>query len=221
MLTHNIQRKIIRSLALKKKLGFAELRPKGVESNAFTYHLNNLIKEGFVEKVDGGYELTAMGKMLGINSHLSPKEWLSQAHSVVFVLVEHPEKGWLVRQRQAQPMYGYLGFLHFEPVAEEATIDTAKQILINKVGIDANLEPKGFGYARFFKGNELQSFTSYTVLKAANFSGDITIQTETGHSFWASYDELESDKSLLPTMMPILDEIRSGAIFYRDFKFEV
>jgi hypothetical protein len=221
MLSHNIQRKIIRSLALKNILSFAELRPKGTESNAFTYHLNVLLKEGFVEKLGGGYVLTAMGKMLGINSHLSPKEWLSQAHSVVFILVEHTEKGWLVRRRKAQPMYGYLGFLHFEPVAEEATISTAKKILMNKVGIGATFEPKGFGYARFFKENELQSFTSYVVLMAKDISGDITIQTETGHNYWASIDEIKKDKNLLPTVLPILENVKSGSIFYKDFKFEV
>lgn len=222
MLTHNIQRKIIRGLALHKALSFAELRPAGTESNVFTYHLNTLIKEGYVDKVGkGNYELTALGKMLGINSHLTPKEWLSQAHAVVFVTVFDPKKGWLVRRRKAQPMYDYVGFLHFEPVAAVPMLETAQNIVNDKVGIHAVFEPRGFGYARFFKDGDLQSFTTYTIVGATSFEGDITKQTETGESYWASYDEIKKEKLLLPTMLPIMDKLLKEKLFFLDMNFEV
>ncbi len=222
MLTHNIQRKIIRALALHQTLSFAELRPKGIESNAFTYHLNTLIKEGYVEKHDkGNYELTALGKMLGINSHLTPKEWLSQAHSVVFVVVHDPERGWLVRRRKAQPMYGHVGFLHFEPLADEPTLETANQICKTKVGIDGKFQAVGFGYARFFRKETLHSFTAFTVVAATSFSGDISIQTETGESYWATEKDLQKEPNLLPTMLPILEKLQKPDVFYLDMRFEI
>lgn len=223
MLTHNIQRKIIRGLALHETLGFAELRPENTESNVFTYHLQTLIKEGYVEKGDHSYQLTALGKMLGINSHLSPKEWLSQAHAVIFALVHNPDTDkWLVRKRKAQPMYDYIGFLHFEPIAEQLTETLATDILKTKVGLTATFEPAGYGYARFFRDGELQSFTTFNALIARQCSGDISTQTETGESYWASYDEIKNSDKLLPTMLPILDKVRdSKAVFYLDMQFDV
>lgn len=222
MLTHNIQRKIIRALSLHQSLAFAELRPKGVESNAFTYHLRTLIKEGYLQKLDNGtYELTAMGKMLGINSHLTPQQWLSQAHAVVFVVVEDKARGLLVRRRKAQPMYGHVGFLHFEPIAEEDTLITAQKICKEKVGIDASFAPRGFGYARFFRDNNLHSFTTFMIVGAKEFTGDITIQTETGDSYWAHRSELEQEPQLLPTMLPIIEKLQAPELFYLDMRFEV
>ncbi len=222
MLTHNIQRKIIRSLSLHQSLAFAELRPKGVESNAFTYHLRTLVKEGYLQKLDNGtYELTAMGKMLGINSHLTPQEWLSQAHAVVFVVVQDSTHRLLVRRRKAQPMYGHVGFLHFEPIAEEDTLITAHKICQDKVGIDATFEPRGFGYARFFRDHTLHSFTTFMVVGADDFAGDITVQTETGHSYWADESELRNEPLLLPTMVPIIEKLQKPDLFYLDMRFEV
>jgi len=223
MLTHNIQRKIIRSLALHESVAFAQLRPANTESNVFTYHLNTLIKEGYIQKADDGYQLTALGKMLGINSHLSAKEWLSQAHAVVFVVVHDKRNDrWLVRKRKAQPMYDYVGFLHFEPEADTDTLDLAKDILKTKVGITAEFAARGCGYARFFRDGDLQSFTTFTIVEATEYTGDITTQTETGHNYWASYAEIAAEAKLLPTMLPIFDKLRkSSDMFYLDMNFNV
>jgi hypothetical protein len=59
-------------------------------------------------------------------------------------------------------------------------------------------------------------------LIARDCTGDITIQTETGESYWATYDEIAATDKLLPTMLPILDKVReSDDIFYLDMRFDV
>ncbi len=146
MLHHNIQKKIIRSLAVNDSVNFAQLRPEGVESNAFAYHLKFLIKEGFVQKqTDGSYELTSIGKMLGVNSHLSTAEWLRQAHAVFFLTAYDPNKGWLVRKRKAQPMYDYVGFVHGEPIDTELVTETAAKRFEDRCGLEADFVPRGYG----------------------------------------------------------------------------
>jgi len=222
MLHHNIQRKIIRSLATHKSVTFAQLRPKNVESNAFAYHLKFLIKEGFVKKCESGtYELTALGKMLGINSHLSTAEWLKQAHAVFFLTVYDPQRGWLVRRRKTQPMYDYVGFVHGEPNDVEPVLETATKRFTEYNGLSASFEPRGYGYARFHRGDELQSFTTFTVFSSSSWSGELTDDTPTGHNFWATIEELKKEQNLLPTMLPILEKLESGEMFWLDLAFEV
>lgn len=222
MLHHNIQRKIIRSLAIHDSVSFTQLRPDHVESNAFAYHLKFLIKEGFVRKrEDGDYELTALGKMLGINSHLSTADWLKQAHAVFFITVFDPERGWLVRRRKTQPMYGYVGFVHGEPNHTEPVTSTATSRFEEYNGLHAKLEPRGYGYARFTSGDELQSFTTFTVFSAVEWSGKLREDTPTGHNYWATLEQLKGEPKLLPTMLPILEKLEEGDPFWLDLSFEV
>lgn len=222
MLHHNIQRKIIRSLATHESVNFAQLRPENVESNAFAYHLKFLIKEGFVKKCDDGtYELTALGKMLGINSHLSTAEWLKQAHAVFFLTVYDPQKGWLVRRRKTQPMYGYVGFVHGEPNDTESVLETATERFTERNGLVAEFEPRGYGYARFHRGDDLQSYTTFTVFSSSKWSGTLQEDTDTGHNYWATIDELKNEPKLLPTMLPILERLESDEMFWLDLAFQV
>lgn len=222
MLHHNIQRKIIRSLATHERVDFAHLRPINVESNAFAYHLKFLVKGRFIQKCgDGFYELTPLGKMLGINSHLSNDEWLKQAHAVFFVTLYDPEKGWLVRRRKTQPMYDYVGFVHGEPSDTEAVLDTATKRFAEHNGLTAEFEPRGYGYARFHRGVDLQSYTTFTVFSSTTFSGTLIEDTDTGYNYWATVEELKKESKLLPTVLPILEKLESNEMFWLDLAFQV
>ena len=59
MQEHHLQRDILYKLVTNDALKFSELRPKNVDSNVITYHLQQLIKQKLIVKNDNGlYELT-------------------------------------------------------------------------------------------------------------------------------------------------------------------
>ena len=50
VLSHHIERKIIHVLMFTEYARFTDLRPKGVDSNLFSYHLKLLMQRGYVAK---------------------------------------------------------------------------------------------------------------------------------------------------------------------------
>lgn len=222
MLQHHIQNGIIQLLAREKATNFASLKPKNIESNAFNYHLRALVKEGFVTKnEDGLYQLTRLGMRLGLNSHLSAKERLSQAHSVLLMTVVDDQKGMVLRERTAHPMYGYLGFIHGEPNHTELVTDTAKKRFKEYTGLTADFKVRGFGYTRFMGGGELESFTSFTLLVADKYNGELKQGSSTGRNMWITKEAACKHEKLFPNMQPLFESMDSKEPFWLDLLQEI
>lgn len=58
---HYIQKHILKTLTYTKNARFRDMRPPKVDSNAYSYHLRVLQKEGMVEKSEEGYRLSPIG----------------------------------------------------------------------------------------------------------------------------------------------------------------
>lgn len=110
VLSHHIQKTLFKSLVEADSLRYSQLKPKGLEPNLFMYHLKELIKFGYVEKVSAGYSLTNKGKELA--TRFSVRETLiREMPSTITVVKLRAEDGQtLLYRRQRQPYIGALGF---------------------------------------------------------------------------------------------------------------
>lgn len=52
---NDIEKHILQVLKQYGEARFIDLRPEGVETNLYSYHLSKLVRLGFVDKIDGGY----------------------------------------------------------------------------------------------------------------------------------------------------------------------
>lgn len=217
---HHLQRKILHALVLQEKARFADIRPEGVDSNIFTYHLKQLIREKLVTKDEQGfYELTSLGRVAGINVTLSKKEMLEQAHSVLLMALKTKE-GWLLRRRLAHPMFRKVGFVHAEPIASEPAIKTATDTFKERTGLTAEFKPSGSGYVRLFKGDCLESFVHYELYCASEYTGELIVQTRNGENAWFKDPDFTSSE-MIPSMPELVELIESGDKFYADLRFEI
>lgn len=200
MLVHHLQKQILHSLVRSKTARFAELRPKNIDSNLATYHLQQLIKQNLVRKRhDGSYELTSNGKIVGTTVTLTKKDQLLQAHSVVLLAIRDKNGAWLLRERLVQPMYGWSGFIHGEPVATDSSIPTsAKRILHEKTGLTAKFQPIGSGYIRLYNNAALLSYIHFTILGTKITHTDALQDTQSGRNFW--YGGNFRGNNMLPSM---------------------
>lgn len=216
---HHIQKEILRKLVYSDSSRFSELRPKEMDGNIFTYHLNQLISQGYVKKrADGRYELTALGKSAGIVNKLSNSELLSQAHSVLFLAIRNKDGKWLLRQRNAQPMFKSWGFIHTEPLIEESIVDSASHALAEKAGIAVSLKPCGAGYIRLFRGEELESFTHFTILTGVLEDGKLSDEEL---NRWFSDDEMQS-VDLIPSMNDLITALKGPeSFFFSELKYQI
>lgn len=209
MLDHHLQKDILIKLVVCESARFAELKPKNIDGNLFTYHLQQLIRQKYVKKNDdGSYCLTAQGKALGINSQLSPKEYLEQAHSILLLAVRRDDS-WLLRRRLAQPMFGRYGFVHGEPLASESAPETAAKILTLKTGLSATFTPRGSGYIRIFLDDALESFTSFTLLEAHDLKGTLKSKVGNGENSWLTSPDFTGE-DMVPSMASLVDALEAS-----------
>ncbi len=211
---HHIQQKIIWTLAHHETAKFSDLRPKGVESNVFTYHLKQLIKAGHIEKLPNStYQLSFSGKALGVNSDLSLNEWLIQAHSITLMALE-TEEGLLLRKRLAQPMFGYYGLIHGEPRMGEPVEEGAKYWFKRRTGLEADFTVRGFGlFSIFGENNKFESFTNAVILSSKSIvSGELETTFESGENVWTKdINKIPKDK-MFQNMPGILDKLKSTKV---------
>lgn len=206
MVTHHIQRKILRQLVLGRDR-FSELQPNGVDSNLYNYHLHQLISRNYVEKTSvNRYRLTELGKAEGINSGLSEHERLTQAHPILLLHVRDTDGKYLLRKRTVYPAYGKVGFIHCEPIADESLEETASKIFLDRTGLKGNFKAAGGGFIRIFSQNELESFTNFTLLTAVISPSELLKHgDESGKNFWSSTDTPDfSSADMLPSMVDLV-----------------
>jgi len=221
MLDHHLQKDILIKLVVCESARFAELKPKNIDGNLFTYHLQQLIRQKYVKKNDdGSYCLTPQGKALGINSQLSPKEYLEQAHDILLLAVKK-DNTWLLRRRLAQPMFGRYGFVHGEPIASESVTETATKILQQKTGLKAVFTPRGTGYVRIFLDNELESFTSFTLLEAKEITGKLLPKVGNGENAWLKNPDFSGD-DMVPSMASLAAQLESNdPLFFSELTYRL
>lgn len=167
MLEHHLQKQILQKLSIKTTARFAEMRPEGIESNSFTYHLRELVKQKLVIKnSDGTYTITARGTHATAHLVHSPIEILELAHSVLLMAVRSSNNNWLLQKRLTPPMQGKYGFIYAEPNANEHIAITAQKTVEEKTNILTDFTPRCTGYIRVFKDDAQESFIHFNVLES-------------------------------------------------------
>ncbi len=215
MLDHHIQREIVYRLALLENARFSKLKPDDIESKLFTYHLKKVLAAGFVEKTkDGVYGLTPEGRRLGVHVFERLSDQLERAVSVLFLVVRRRSDGaWLLYRRQNHPLRGRIGFMHANPNSKEPTAETAKRVLKQKTGLSAEFTVVGSGYFRVFEGDNLESFTHFTMLACQDASGELAQNDEHAEYWWES-DPNFLAKEMLPNMPSLAKAYDRGELFF-------
>jgi hypothetical protein len=103
VIEHHIQRDIIDRLMHNQRLRFSELKPAGMESNIFMYHIAQLKKLHYIDKDDEGYFLIHDGLQYvdglrrdSIRPHRQPKV-------IAIVVLRNDQGQWLMAERITQP----------------------------------------------------------------------------------------------------------------------
>ena len=134
---HIYQKKILDQLRFNQNQKYSQLKPDDVESSHFKYHLNQLINDGLVEKVDRGiYRLTAKGKSevdklsrFGVNKPESPKV-------ITYTLIEDDENYYL-HKNDKEPYINLINLIGGKVHFGESSYSAALRELNEK----ANLKP--------------------------------------------------------------------------------
>lgn len=195
---HHIQRKIISKLRRSPTLGYAQMRPAGIESNHFAYHLDQLLKAGYIAKKERKYFLTNKGKALSDHVSHEKIDIRIQPQIALSVFVKNDAGKTAMFKHNFQPyldLYGSAqGRLHYD----EKIADAAARELKEKTGIaGVALAHRGIAYVRALSGDE-----TISILLLHVFSGSVagepalTAEAKNGEPFWMDSPTLKPEECM-------------------------
>lgn len=204
---HKIKKYIIEHLITTEYARFKDLRPPRVETNAFTYHLNGLVAQGFVEKSARGYSLGPSGLR-----YLHAQAQQTAPGVMVMALVQNSDGDVLLERRTSHPHMNSWA-LPFRPVlGEDASLMIAADRLIHTaLGVaDSTHSHAGDCYIRVVSGGEV---LSSTLVHLYSFNIDSIKTTE--DLVWARPHKLDQY-----TLYPATAEIMTRGFFRDPYFFE-
>lgn len=201
---HYIQRKILIKLLYASVLTYSQLRPDGVESNHFAYHLEQLIKEGLVTKKNKQYFLAPQG--LALVDRMSQAKMVNriQPHILTVIGITNDAGKTPVFKRGFQPYIGKVGYPLGKTHLGETVQAAAERELQEKTGLtEIPLIHRGIVYVHVE-----QSGVAITDTLCHVFSGMVRGEPalfappERGTSMWVDLTDLSADE-LMPGFLDI------------------
>lgn len=143
---HILQQKIIASLIKQSSLRFSALRPEGIESNQFVYHLKSLMRDGLIKKSGNLYQLTAQGKQLVDKLSLKDFRPRVQPKIVTMIICKNNKGEYLLQKRTKEPFHNLVSFPYGKLHLGETIQDAAQRELREKTHMIGKLGHAGDVY---------------------------------------------------------------------------
>src|ERR1035437_2353428 len=147
---HYIQKHVLNVLMYREFARFSELRPSGVDTNLYSYHLKLLQKNGLVAKGESGYYLGHDGLKYVDRLSSAKMNIRNQPKIITMLLVQNSEGEVLLQLRNKQPYINCwtlpYGKLHIDDTSSSAA---AIREASEKLNIDINeIKHAGDAYIR-------------------------------------------------------------------------
>lgn len=188
---------ILRELLFNPNSKFTELNIQGLTSDHFSYHINTLIKEGYVKKNIQKYSLTVKGKEYANQMDTDQASMEKQPKIAVMIVPVKKEKGkkyLLIQERTKEPYYGYRGFVTGKIRYGEKVLETARRELKEETGLECNdlhIKRIVHNHVVLEDSGELVEDKMFYLVTAIEPSGELS-DTRNGKNFWVTEKEFKN-----------------------------
>jgi ADP-ribose pyrophosphatase YjhB (NUDIX family)/predicted transcriptional regulator len=215
---HKAQVSILNALRHSKASRFSMLmRPTGMESDTFKFHVRKLAKLGYVEKAaDGSYRLTAPGKEFANNLDEATRRTQRQPKLSLLIIVRRADKRqppqYLFQQRKRNPYYNFWscigGPAHW---GEDFEVTAAKE-LKKQTGLDATCIVRSFFRCRDYDATDshLLEDKLFVVLEAVHLRGTINNDWYAGHNAWMTLNEYRQQEHYFGSVLDAIDMLEQS-----------
>jgi ADP-ribose pyrophosphatase YjhB (NUDIX family) len=143
VIEHHIQRDILDRLISADTLRFSELKPAGMESNIFMYHLKHLLGAGFIDKHEGRYMLAPKGLSYADQLSSTNNRPRKQPKIVAMFVLTSADGKVLLSRRLRQPFRGYYSFPCGKQHIGETLAEHARREKQEKLGAEVVTRYRG------------------------------------------------------------------------------
>jgi len=224
-----IQNRIIARLKNAKSLRYSELQPEGMPNDLFNYHLQFLVKKGYLNRTDDGYSLSALG-VKHVADFNPPTDENGSANLFkvnVLTVVSRLNKGKLEilsQIRKSNPSYGKIGVMGGVVRKEEPIEVAATRKLKVETGLDASFRLIGMQRRTMYVKGGLFSDILFPIAYADECGGELKADTEYGHNMWVPIDEAIKNESAqfdsIKKLPDVFRAIKDGTILKMPFFYE-
>lgn len=217
---HEFQISILRELLFNPHARFRDLKRVDISNDHFSFHINHLLKEGLIKKVDGKYSLTDEGKEFANRIDTDLLKFERQAKVAVAIHAIRKNKGltqYLIHQRLKEPFYGWYGSHSGKIRWGENPLITAKREFKEESGLGGDFKLKGIvHYHHFRKDGKLLEDKYFWVFRVANVKGKMKAKVPEGRNIWMNEREYRKLKNVFATFDEMEEVIKSKKLVYID-----
>lgn len=194
------------------------MRPEGIESNHFAYHLDKLIHDDLVTKGGRQYSLTTKGLALADRLNHATVDVNLQPHIVVAAHVTNGEGQDLLFQHSFQPylnLYGPpQGRLEYD---DESALAAAQRETKEKTGLDiTNLEQRGIVYVTAnIKDVRISKILIHVFSGQVGGVPQLSAPTTKGRALWGDASQLAA-KQCMPGCLQIRQMLQNNPGLFFD-----
>lgn len=227
---HPLQITIIKTLAFSQGLHFAQLQPKGVPSNQLTFHIQQLLDNGYIEKMDLTYHLTGLGKEKATLIDSETLQFSTQAKQIASMICMRQGKDemeFLFYERTKHPYFGFHGFPAGKIKYGETVAEAARRETFEETGLFAQPELLSITHYITYDKNT-QKLVDDKVLfrfRGVEPTGELVSSAE-GECSWVPESQIPSFvQKPYHSLELVLEEVQeakdfTGTLAFREFRME-
>ncbi len=219
---HGYQISILRELLFKPNARFRDLKKVDVTNDHFTFHVNQLLENGLVVKVDGLYSLSDRGKEF---ANRMDTDTLVLEHQGKLAVALHAlrnvkgERQYLIHQRLKEPFFGWYGSHSGKIRWGENPIVAAKREFFEETGLKGTFKLKGVvHYHHYHQDGRLLEDKYFFVFVITNTKGKLKTNVPEGKNIWVNEKGFKKLKNKFATFKETVEFIDTRHLLYIDRK---
>lgn len=209
-INHHIQRGIIMRLRQGDPLGYAQLKPSGVEGNAYNYHLRLLKKSGLIELRDDSYHLTHTGHLVSDAFSFASQRLMLRPHHYTTLLITQDDSVlvYIPILGAKQDKLGLpSGKLHYGDSIEQSM---AREMERRDLSSDYTYSEISSINIRYLQDGQIVLHRP-GVLWHVSYSGECKeFMSERGRTKWMPIREVVQSRNALPELLYGLERLESA-----------
>jgi ADP-ribose pyrophosphatase YjhB (NUDIX family) len=217
-----LQNYILTRLKNAKALRYSEIQLKGIPNDLFNYHLQFLVKKGFIEKAEEGYALSSIGvKHIADAYPLNDKDKLIASLFKINVItiasrVRNGKIEILTQIRKVHPSYGKVGVMGGVVRKGELMEHAASRKFKEETGLEATFNILGMERRMLYVQDKLFSDVMFPIAYTDTCSGELIADTAYGHNEWAPLSQAIKNESTefdhIKKIVHVLKAIKKGTV---------